>query len=83
MLDFLTGDSVEAHTLRERCVFKIIPMLNPDGKKIIMMLTVMFIITILLLMQFIAIVIELMIMIITSVLIRSDQWELSYESLRL
>lgn len=31
LLDFLVGDSSEAATLRQRFVFKIIPMLNPDG----------------------------------------------------
>lgn len=31
IIDFLTGSSVEAMQLRERYVFKIIPMLNPDG----------------------------------------------------
>jgi murein tripeptide amidase MpaA len=31
VLDFLTGDSVEAKGLREHFIFKIIPMLNPDG----------------------------------------------------
>ena len=30
-LDFLTGSSTEARELRDRFVFKIIPMLNPDG----------------------------------------------------
>ena len=30
-LDFLTGDSLEAQILRDNFVFKIIPMLNPDG----------------------------------------------------
>lgn len=30
-IDFLLGDSVEAEYLRENCVFKIVPMLNPDG----------------------------------------------------
>jgi len=31
VLDFLTGDSEEAQTLRNLFVFKIVPMLNPDG----------------------------------------------------
>lgn len=31
MLDFLTGDSAEARLLRSLFVFKIVPMLNPDG----------------------------------------------------
>ncbi|CAN0554465.1 unnamed protein product [Ectocarpus sp. 8 AP-2014] len=31
MLDFLTGDSAEAGLLRSLFVFKIVPMLNPDG----------------------------------------------------
>ena len=31
VLDFLTGNSPEAAALRENFVFKIIPMLNPDG----------------------------------------------------
>lgn len=31
MLDYLTGDSEEAQKLRRLCVFKIVPMLNPDG----------------------------------------------------
>ncbi|KAK2949852.1 putative Cytosolic carboxypeptidase Nna1 [Blattamonas nauphoetae] len=31
ILDFLTGSSIEAHLLRENFVFKVIPMLNPDG----------------------------------------------------
>ena len=30
-IDFLLGDSKEAIYLRESCVFKIIPMVNPDG----------------------------------------------------
>ncbi|GAB5373364.1 hypothetical protein AAMO2058_001744700, partial [Amorphochlora amoebiformis] len=31
VLDFLTGPSLKAHMLRQRYLFKIIPMLNPDG----------------------------------------------------
>ncbi|CAM9668975.1 unnamed protein product [Ectocarpus sp. 4 AP-2014] len=31
MLDFLTGDNAEARLLRSLFVFKIVPMLNPDG----------------------------------------------------
>lgn len=31
MLDFLTGESAEARLLRSLFVFKIVPMLNPDG----------------------------------------------------
>eukprot|EP00605_Chrysophyceae_sp_TOSAG23-4_P000392 GSChrysophyteH1.ASY1.ANO1.448.1 assembled CDS len=31
IIDFLTGDSKEALLLRQRYVFKVIPMLNPDG----------------------------------------------------
>ena len=31
LIDFLVSDSVEAQVLREKFVFKIIPMLNPDG----------------------------------------------------
>lgn len=30
-IDFLTGNSPEAEYLRESCVFKIVPMVNPDG----------------------------------------------------
>ncbi|KAL4471141.1 hypothetical protein ABPG72_019083 [Tetrahymena utriculariae] len=30
-IDFLLGDSPEAEYLRDNCVFKIVPMLNPDG----------------------------------------------------
>ena len=31
VIDFLTGDTPEAKLLRDRYIFKIIPMLNPDG----------------------------------------------------
>ncbi len=31
VVDFLTGDSNEAKALRSRLVFKLVPMLNPDG----------------------------------------------------
>ncbi|KAL1505438.1 hypothetical protein ABEB36_005007 [Hypothenemus hampei] len=31
ILDFLTGDSEPAKDLREKFIFKIVPMLNPDG----------------------------------------------------
>jgi hypothetical protein len=31
VLDFLTGESIEAQGLREHIVIKIVPMLNPDG----------------------------------------------------
>lgn len=31
VIDFLTGDSIEAQALRKLFVFKVIPMLNPDG----------------------------------------------------
>jgi murein tripeptide amidase MpaA len=31
ILDFLVSDETEAHQLREKYVFKIVPMLNPDG----------------------------------------------------
>ncbi|KAJ3028713.1 UNVERIFIED_CONTAM: Cytosolic carboxypeptidase 1 [Siphonaria sp. JEL0065] len=31
VIQFLLGDDDTAHCLRQRCVFKIIPMLNPDG----------------------------------------------------
>ena len=30
-IDFLTGESDEAKALRDMFIFKIIPMLNPDG----------------------------------------------------
>ncbi|XP_076753727.1 cytosolic carboxypeptidase 2 [Xylocopa sonorina] len=31
IIDFLTGESNQARVLRERFVFKLVPMLNPDG----------------------------------------------------
>ena len=31
VIDFLLSDSKEAMMLRKYCVFKIVPMLNPDG----------------------------------------------------
>lgn len=31
VLDFLLGDSPEAIVLRDKFVFKIVPMINPDG----------------------------------------------------
>ncbi|KAK9303389.1 hypothetical protein QLX08_004884 [Tetragonisca angustula] len=31
IIDFLTGESSQARVLRERFVFKLVPMLNPDG----------------------------------------------------
>ena len=31
VIDFLIGDSIEAQILRNNFVFKIVPMLNPDG----------------------------------------------------
>ncbi|XP_078050336.1 uncharacterized protein LOC144476893 isoform X2 [Augochlora pura] len=31
IIDFLTGESSQAKALRERFVFKLVPMLNPDG----------------------------------------------------
>jgi hypothetical protein len=31
ILDFLLGDEVEAEALRRKVVFKVVPMLNPDG----------------------------------------------------
>lgn len=31
VLDFITGDSGAAKELREKFIFKIVPMLNPDG----------------------------------------------------
>jgi hypothetical protein len=30
-IEFLLGDSKEARFLRKKCIFKIVPMLNPDG----------------------------------------------------
>jgi hypothetical protein len=31
MIDFLTGETSAAKILREKYIFKLIPMLNPDG----------------------------------------------------
>ncbi len=31
IIDFLMSESAEARVLREKFVFKIVPMLNPDG----------------------------------------------------
>lgn len=31
LIDFLVGNSAEARVLREKFVFKIVPMINPDG----------------------------------------------------
>jgi len=31
LIEFLLSESVEAVELREKCIFKIVPMLNPDG----------------------------------------------------
>jgi len=31
VIDFLLGSSPEAEYLRDNCVFKIVPMVNPDG----------------------------------------------------
>lgn len=31
IIDFLASDSVEANFLRNKYIFKIIPMVNPDG----------------------------------------------------
>ena len=31
VIDFLIGDSMEAQILRNNFIFKIVPMLNPDG----------------------------------------------------
>lgn len=31
IIEFLTGKSPEAIYLKENCVFKIVPMTNPDG----------------------------------------------------
>lgn len=31
VLDYLTSDSLQAVALRDKFVFKIVPMLNPDG----------------------------------------------------
>lgn len=30
-MDYLTGDSNQARELREKFIFKLVPMLNPDG----------------------------------------------------
>ena len=30
-MDFLTGDTNQARELREKFIFKLVPMLNPDG----------------------------------------------------
>ena len=35
ILDFLTADNAAAGALREQYVFKIVPMLNPDGEDIL------------------------------------------------
>lgn len=34
MIDFLTGESPRARALRANVVFKIVPMLNPDGRSL-------------------------------------------------
>ena len=31
LIDYLTSSSPEAEALREICIFKIVPMVNPDG----------------------------------------------------
>ncbi|BES99313.1 Zinc carboxypeptidase [Nesidiocoris tenuis] len=31
VIDFITGDSLQAKELREKFIFKLVPMLNPDG----------------------------------------------------